>query len=152
MAGKFKYLKKMIVTITKGPRKGQKELRYFYKGDKIPGAGGKFNPEPWLKKGAATGRSAAVGAKTEYGSVLNAFGPATANTAKRTAFSDMLRAEMLPGGGNIWYKEISNSKVIKMAKKAGLNNKELKAFTNNLQGTGGGGYVGSVAVGTPGRR
>ena len=38
MAATFKYLKKMIVTITKGPRKGQKELRYFYKGDKIPGA------------------------------------------------------------------------------------------------------------------
>ena len=32
MAGKFKYIKKMIVTITRGPRKGQKELRYFYKG------------------------------------------------------------------------------------------------------------------------
>ena len=36
MAGKFKYIKKAIVTITKGPRKGKKELRYFYKGDKIP--------------------------------------------------------------------------------------------------------------------
>ena len=36
MAGKFKYIKKAIITITKGPRKGQKELRYFYKGDKIP--------------------------------------------------------------------------------------------------------------------
>jgi hypothetical protein len=34
MAGKFKYIKKAIVTITKGPRKGQKELRYYYKGDK----------------------------------------------------------------------------------------------------------------------
>ena len=41
MPGKFKYLKKMIVTITKGPRKGQKELRYFYKGDKIPGGAAK---------------------------------------------------------------------------------------------------------------
>ena len=38
MAAVFKYIKKAIVTITKGPRKGQKELRYFYKGDKIPGA------------------------------------------------------------------------------------------------------------------
>ena len=37
MAAKFKYIKKMIVTITKGPRKGKKELRYFYKGDKMPG-------------------------------------------------------------------------------------------------------------------
>ena len=41
MAATFKYLKKMIVTITKGPRKGTKELRYFYKGDKIPGAAAK---------------------------------------------------------------------------------------------------------------
>ena len=41
MAGKFKYIKKMIVTISKGPRKGQKELRYFYKGDKVPGGAGK---------------------------------------------------------------------------------------------------------------
>jgi hypothetical protein len=37
MAAIFKYIKKAIVTITKGPRKGQKELRYFYKGDKLPG-------------------------------------------------------------------------------------------------------------------
>jgi hypothetical protein len=41
MAATFKYLKKMIVTITKGPRKGTKELRYFYKGDKIPGGAAK---------------------------------------------------------------------------------------------------------------
>ena len=32
MAAVFKYIKKAIVTITKGPRKGQKDLRYFYKG------------------------------------------------------------------------------------------------------------------------
>ena len=36
MASKFKYIKKMIVTISKGRRKGEKELRYFYKGDKLP--------------------------------------------------------------------------------------------------------------------
>jgi len=32
MAGKFKYLKKAITTITKGPRKGGKYTRYHYKG------------------------------------------------------------------------------------------------------------------------
>jgi len=36
MAGKFKYLKKVITTITKAPRKGQKYTRYYYrKGGKV---------------------------------------------------------------------------------------------------------------------
>jgi hypothetical protein len=50
MAGKFKYLKKLIVTISKGPRKGQKELRYFYKGDRLPGAAKKIAKEPGIFK------------------------------------------------------------------------------------------------------
>jgi hypothetical protein len=35
MAATFKYIKKILVTISKGPRKGQKEIRYFYPGEKI---------------------------------------------------------------------------------------------------------------------
>ena len=45
MAGKFKYLKKAITTITKGPRKGGKYTRYHYKAGAGPGKRALFKKE-----------------------------------------------------------------------------------------------------------
>ena len=57
MAGKFKYIKKAIITISKGPRKGQKELRYFYKGDRLSKAAAKKATSNYPKKRAARPKS-----------------------------------------------------------------------------------------------